>query len=88
MFSVILTEFKNVQIEGKVSKRLALEFESSNYKFKLSKDKRSQLMDFIENAKEFDKEYLVNHHKNKLHTNNKWTSNQLDTIFTEIMMFR
>lgn len=54
LFSVLLDDLQTVQVEGTISKKLSLEFVDSMYKFKLSKENRSQLIDFIEKARLFD----------------------------------
>ncbi|MBD3353115.1 MAG: hypothetical protein GF364_16660, partial [Candidatus Lokiarchaeota archaeon] len=54
LFSVLIEDLQTIQVEGKISKKLSLEFVNSMYKFKLNKEKREQLMDFIEKARIFD----------------------------------
>ena len=54
LFSVLLEDLQTVQVEGAFTKKLSLEFVNSMYKFKISKENRDQLIDFIEKARIFD----------------------------------
>ncbi|MHA1339571.1 MAG: PH domain-containing protein [Promethearchaeota archaeon] len=54
LFSVLLEDLQTVQVEGAITKKLSLEFVNSMYKFKISKENRDQLIDFIEKARIFD----------------------------------
>lgn len=54
LFSVVLDDLETVNVEGTFSKKLTLEFANAMYKFKLNKEKRSQLIDFIEKARVFN----------------------------------
>lgn len=70
LFSVLLDDLEAVNVEGTFSKKLTLEFANSMYKFKLNKEKRSQIIDFIEKARVFN--------SNKIDTDSLLTLKQVE----------
>ena len=54
LFSLLLSDLNDIREEGSIHKKLSLDFASGMYKFKLNKEKRGQLKDFINKAATFD----------------------------------
>jgi PH (Pleckstrin Homology) domain-containing protein len=54
LFSVLIEDLQNVQVKGRLKKRVSLDFINSMYKFTISKQNRLKMVKWIENARTFD----------------------------------
>ncbi|MHA1718095.1 MAG: PH domain-containing protein [Promethearchaeota archaeon] len=59
LFSVKLSDLQQAGVKGKLKKKVSLEFLNSMYKFSITKDSRDKLIQWIENARKFDKNNII-----------------------------
>jgi hypothetical protein len=59
LFSVKLDDLQQIGVKGRLKKTVSLDFVNSMYNFALTKEKREELIEWIDNAREFDNRNML-----------------------------
>ncbi len=91
LFSVKLEDLQEIEIKGTLTKKVSLDFVNSMYQFKLSKEKRITLIDWIKKARVFEGTNYIDQNKlrklRKYKITTKMFRNELESAIYELVGF-